>query len=80
MEAIIDGGDIDVMVTQTRDDNIRNIRTILEKGELEGYVMENELIFRLAANGRRQLNVPAELEENVMRSVHEKYGHVEIVK
>ena len=78
--AIVDGNDIDVMiqVTQTRDDNIRNIRTKLETGDLEGYVIENGLVFRLAASGSKQLYVPAELEENIMRSIHEKYGHVGI--
>ena len=80
--AIVDGSDMDVMiqVTQTRDDNIRNIRTKLETGDLEGYVMEKGLVFRLALSGRKQLYVPTELEENIMRSIHEKYGHVGIGK
>ena len=52
----------------TRDDNIRNIRTKLETG------------IRLAASGRKQLYLPSELEEYVMRSIHKKYGHVGIEK
>ena len=36
---------------------------------LEGNVMENGLVLRLAS-GRKQLYVPAELEENVMNRIH----------
>lgn len=80
--AMIDGGDIDIniQIKQTRDTRIQTIRSKLETVDLEDYVLENGLVFRLGDKGLMQLYVPAELEENVMRLTHEKYSHVGVEK
>ena len=47
---------------------------------MDEYELDNGLVFRVDNKGRKQLYVPAELEENIMRLTHEKYGHVGIEK
>lgn len=71
--AVIDGSDVDtnIQVAQSRDGKIEAIRNKLEEGDLEGYVLENGLVFRCGVREQRQLYVPAELEENIMRLIHE---------
>lgn len=73
----IEAGDVDVSVqiTQSRDDDIVAIRNGLELGGLSGYVWEDGLVFRVNYKQQRQLLVPREMKVNVIRLVHEKYGH-----
>lgn len=82
MVAVIDGGDVDlnIQIAQARDETIQSILRKLENGDLDDYVLENGLVFRRGVKGQMQLYVPQELEDNVMRLVHEKYGHVGIEK
>lgn len=75
-----EGIDLNIQIAQGRDGNIRSIRERLEKEELAGYRMEDGLIFKINTQGRRQLMVPRELEENIMRLTHEKYGHFGVEK
>ncbi|XP_055839911.1 uncharacterized protein K02A2.6-like [Episyrphus balteatus] len=72
--------DKNIQVTQERDTIIRSIREKLEKGEVPGYFLENGLVFRVGLQNSHQLYVPKELEDNIMRSIHEKCGHLGIDK
>lgn len=72
--------DLNIQITQSRDDNIRKIRELLGKQNAEGYELENGLVFRCTEPGRKQLYVPAEMEENIIRVIHEKYGHSGVEK
>lgn len=45
-----------------------------------GYALENGLVFRINDRQQKQLYVPLEWESNVMRLIHENYGHVGIEK
>ncbi|RYE17290.1 MAG: hypothetical protein EOP45_16045 [Sphingobacteriaceae bacterium] len=51
----------------------------LEIKDVANFELENGLVFRMSKE-RRQLYVPLEMEENVMRMVHENYGHLGIDK
>lgn len=81
---VVDGSDIDlnIQISQSRDKVINELKDKLENQDVSvsGYVLENGLVFRVNDKNRRQLYVPAEWESNVMRLVHEKYGHVGIEK
>lgn len=72
--------DVNVQITQSRDEHIQSIREKLETGECPGYVLEDGLVFRSTGGNQRQLMVPLEMEENLIRLVHEKYGHVGVDK
>lgn len=82
MIAVIDHNDVDfrLQVTQNRDAAIVEIRNKLEKGEIEDYVLNNGLVYRKLKDDAELLYVPAEMEENVIRLVHEKIGHQSVDK
>lgn len=79
---LVDGSDLDlnIQISQSRDERIRELRERLEQENVSGYKLENGLVFRINKDGRAQLYVPAEWEENIMRKIHESYGHVGIEK
>lgn len=79
---VVDGSDLDfnIQVSQTRDEKIKELRDRLEMDEVRGYELENGLVFRVRDDNRRQLYVPAEWEDNIMRTIHEKYGHLGVEK
>lgn len=79
---VIDGSDIDlnIQISQSKDNVINDLKLKLEQGEVSGYSPENGLVFRIDNDMRRQLYVPKEWEDNIMRLIHEKYGHVGIEK
>ena len=75
--AAIDGEDLDfhIQVAQNRDENLKNILNKLENNTVEGFELCDGLVFKLKSN-KRLLCVPKEMEENIIRMVHEKIGHL----
>lgn len=72
--------DFYIQVTQNRDGHIRTLRERLEMEPVRGYELQNGLVFRINGEGLRQLFVPTEMEDNVIRLIHEKIGHLGIEK
>lgn len=69
-----------IQVTQNRDDKIFELRKRLEEEEeVVGFELKDGLVFRKDKN-RLQLCVPSEMEENVIRMIHEKICHLGINK
>lgn len=58
MVGAVDSGEMDldqrIQITQTRDTNIQSIRERLERGEFNGYIMEDGLIFKIGSNNQKQ--------------------------
>lgn len=79
---VVDGSDVDlnIQISQSRDKVINEIKENLENRDIPGYALENGLVFRVNDKNKRQLYVPFEWEDNVMRLIHENYGHVGIEK
>ena len=75
--AAIDGEDLDfhIQVAQNRDENLKNILNKLENNTVERFELCDGLVFKLKSN-KRLLCVPKEMEENIIRMVHEKIGHL----
>lgn len=71
--------DVNIQIAQARDPNIRTLREKLETEELPEYELENGLVFRMHEQCQ-QLYVPSEMEESVMRVIHENYGHLGVEK
>jgi len=72
--------DVLIQIAQSRDPNICFIRNKLETEELSNYILENGLVFRKTHEGQKQLLVPEEMEESIMRAVLEQCGHFGIGK
>lgn len=71
--------DLNIQIIQTRDPKIVKLRDRLETEEVPGYVLDNGLVFRV--NDKCQLlYVPCDIEENVIRLIHEGYGHFGVEK
>lgn len=52
----------------------------MENGPVNGYVLEDGLVYRSAGDDKLLLYVPKEMEINVIRSAHEKIGHMGVTK
>lgn len=82
--AMVDANDVDLnlQVTQNRDPVIVEIRNRLEneKEQTSNYEMKDGLIFYKTKNDIKLLYVPAEMENNVIRLIHEKIGHQSVDK
>lgn len=71
--------DLNIQIVQTRDSKIQELRQRLEIREMSEFELENGLVFRV--NGQyKQLYVPREMEENIIRLIHENYGHLGVEK
>lgn len=68
--------DIHLQATQSRDPVISALCSRLENEEVDHFELKNGLVYRKTPNGRFALYVPAEMEINVIRLVHEKLGHL----
>lgn len=81
MVAAVDTNDIDfqLQIAQNRDANILGLRDQLEKDYVKDYRLINGLVYK-AADGRFMFYVPAELEDNIIRNIHEKVGHQSVDK
>ena len=74
----VQSDDIDFYLhaTQSRDPKIVQLRTQLEQGEVPNFELENGLLYRKMEPGHCTLYVPAEMQVNVIRLIHEKIGHL----
>jgi len=66
-------------IKQNQDDTIRKIRNELEHTESKFFELRNGLIYRKAKN-KLLFYVPSNMENNVIRSCHDDFGHVGIDK
>lgn len=62
-------------VTQNRDENISNLKTRLENEPVSQFELINSVVYRKNPNGKSCLYVPAEMENQIIRRIHEKIGH-----
>lgn len=69
-----------LQLAQSRDHKMEALRKELEDGEKEGYELSNGIVYRRMADGRLQFYVPDEMEDNVIRVVHEKLAHQSVDK
>lgn len=69
-----------VQATQNRDEKILILRTRLENERVDGFELKDGLVYRRDKKQRLQLFVPQEMEENVIRMIHEKICHMGIDK
>lgn len=67
-------------IAQSRDDSIKKLRSILECRVLEGYCLNDGLVYKSNRGGGSLLYVPAEMEDNVIRAAHETVGHQAVDK
>lgn len=74
-----DDVDLQLQITQNRDENILSLREQLEKGDVENYALEDGLVYRKTGD-RLLLYVPSEMEENVVRNAHEATCHLGVAK
>lgn len=79
--SVIDHDDLDfqIPVAQNRDARLKERLDELEKGEVVGYELIDGLVFRKLGNNSL-FCVPTELQDNVIRMVHEKIGHLGVDK
>lgn len=80
--AMVNSDEIDfqLQVTQNRDPTIAKTRERLLEEEMSEYELTDGLVYRKDKNDRRLLYVPAEMEENVIRMIHERIGHQSVDK
>lgn len=69
-----------IHVTQNRDETIMELRDQLENKEIRGFELKDGFVFRKDKTIRLQLFVPKQMEENVIRMIHEKICHLGIDK
>lgn len=72
--------DFNIRVTQNRDVKILKLREQLENGTVPNFKMIDGIVFRRNKNNNLQLYVPFEMEENIIRMIHEKICHLRIEK
>ena len=72
--------DFNIQATQNRDKNILKLREQLERENVDGYELKDGLVFRVSRDNILQLYVPLEMEDNVIRLIHEKICHLGIDK
>ena len=64
-----------IRITQVRDPEIQSMVEKLSEGSVEGYNSVEGLVVKIDDSGRRLFWVPAEMQNNVIRLVHEKLAH-----
>lgn len=64
-----------IHVSQCRDPIIVNLRNKLEAGSVEGFKMIDGLVSRETGQSQPKL-YPREVEDNIIRLIHEKLGHM----
>lgn len=69
-----------IQITQNRDASIVKLRERLEQETIVNYELKDGLVYRRDRMNRLQLYVPEEMEENVIRMIHEKICHLGIGK
>lgn len=76
----VDDASFRIQATQSRDVDICTIREKLEQGPVEGFLLADGLVFRDNPNERPQMLVAVELQDNIIRTIHEKIGHLSVEK
>lgn len=69
-----------IQLTQNRDEDTLRIRDKLEQGPVANFELMNGLVFQRADDTIARLYVHREMENNVIRLIHEKIGHMAIDK
>lgn len=72
--------DLNIQLTQNRDENIVKLRERLMRENVLGYELYDGLVFRVDKQNRRQLFIPNEMVRDLIRITHEKIGHLGIGK
>lgn len=72
--------DVQIQATQSRDQTIVKLRAFLEEKEDDNFELRDGLVYRKMKAGHLSLYVPSELENNIIRLIHEKIGHLGIDK
>lgn len=71
-----DSIDIQLQITQNRDNVILQLRDNLESGPVQNYELDDGIVYRKTSDGALLLYVPSEMENNIIRIVHEKLCHL----
>ena len=72
--------DSQLRIAQSRDQEIERLKSVIERGMVNGYTLHDNLVFRKLENGRLQFRVPRDMINNVIRSTHESIGHLGVDK
>lgn len=80
--ATVDYDDVNfqLQVTQNRDPIIVQIRSRLENEDMTEYLLEDGLLYRRGKDDLKLFYVPSEMENNIIRLIHEKIGHQSVDK
>lgn len=81
--AITDSIDVDFQLkaAQNRDHFVVKLQKSLEETESSRYEMQDGIVYRKdKSSGRLLFYVPTEMENNIIRHVHEKFGHFSTAK
>lgn len=69
-----------LQATQSRDPIILKLRSDLEKHEIEHFELQDGLVYRKMNNNTLALYVPVEMENSIIRLIHEKIGNLGVEK
>lgn len=80
--ALVNPDDIDMQlqITQNRDEDIVRIREKLESEPVSHFALEDGLVYRQTDDGHLLLYVPKEMEDHIVRHIHEQTCHMGISK
>ena len=80
--AAIDPTDIDIQIRakQSVDKKILDIREKLEQSDLAGFELVNGVVYKKGRKGELCMMVPEDMENEIIRTMHEKRGHFGINK
>lgn len=68
-----------LIIAQNRDKELKEVMTQLENQAVPGFELRNGVLYR-NINGELLFAVPAQMEQNVIRSCHDDFGHLGIDK
>lgn len=80
--SVVSSEDIDFQLRamQSRDPLISQLRKNLGESDSKSYAMQDGLVYRRDRRGDLFFYVPSETEDNLIRHVHEKIGHLGVTK
>lgn len=78
--SVISGEDLEfqIQASQSRDSIIKSLSEFLKSQPSEMFELKEGIVSKKSKSGDLLLYVPSELEENIIRFVHEKIGHLGI--
>lgn len=82
MAAPVDATDVvfQLRIAQSRDPVVTDLRSRMESEEVQGYSLDDGLVYREGNGETKLLYVPAEMEDNIIRIAHEKIAHMGVDK